>query len=119
MIEKLTPKQQKAAVLLGCGNSCAATAKEIDVAVSTLASWRKTPEFAEAVRNALNKELVEAACESLQVLKYQLSSSNEYVRQNAARDLLTRYYTVLKENDSGTVHIEVVGMPELGMPTSE
>ncbi len=118
MNEALNPKQQKAAVMLGCGNSCASIAMEIGVAVSTLAAWRKKSEFCEIVNETLNNELAEAACEALHELKAQLHDKNVYVRQNAARDILTRYETAMKSISSGVIEVKVVGGPKLGMPHS-
>ena len=116
MSKELTPKQKKAAVMLGCGNSCASIAKDIGIAVTTLAAWRKKAEFRIVVNATLNDVLAEAACEALRELKNELKDKNVYVRQNAARDILTRYETAEKENNDGIVEIRFVGMPELGMP---
>lgn len=48
----MTPKQAKAAQLLGRGLSCRVTARELHVSERTLTRWRKVPGFSEAERRA-------------------------------------------------------------------
>ena len=118
-MNELTPNQQKAATLLGSGTSCAQTARECKIAVTTLSNWRKNKDFRSLVEETLHKELSEAASVAMQVLKKQLHDENKYVAQNAARDLLTRYDNAMKNKHDGTVEIVVHGGPELGMPSGD
>ena len=72
-------------------------------------------EFREEIKNR-SKKLYEKA---LGVMSGQLDSENEWIQQNAARDLLTRFQADITGAEANTVTVHVVGMPEIGESTGK
>ena len=61
---ELTPKQEKAAVLLIAGKSGVETAKALDISPETVCKWKQIPEF-EALMNQLRGDAMESARETI------------------------------------------------------
>lgn len=56
---------------------------------------------------------------SLGVMSEQLDSDNDWIRQNAARDLLTRFHSQVLGEEANEVTVRVIGMPEIGESTGK
>lgn len=114
----LTEKQRIASALIGNGMYRNEVARKVGVDESTVRRWLKLTAFRDAVSDALNDAMLEAGSLALAELIAELKDDNVYVRQNAARDLLTRYSAAL-ESGSKTITVHLEGAPELGMPDAD
>ena len=112
---KLTPKQEQAAMLYACGKSRQEIAEQLSVSVQTLTRWRAMDSFKERQEEHLQEFLRELQPVALSVIVDLLKDPNPWVRVNAAREILSRGNTELKK-DSGQNVIRIIGMPELGTP---
>ncbi len=136
----LTKKQKFAAILLAHGKSVAETAKHPDVGVSdnTVRKWMKDPAFTkhlyaeqdsllEEFRHKLTPLYLDSAAKAVRVLRDQMrvtdpetgKPTEPYLRQNAAREMLTRAHTLIDKTDDRAVEIHFVNMPQLGSPKSD
>ena len=69
------------------------------------------------MRDNERKLLAEIAYDaSVSRLMEQVNSENEWVAQNASRDLASRYQTLVMPEEEKTMEIRISGMPELGVP---
>lgn len=119
----LTQQQLLAVEMLANGSTQAAAARKIGINRTTIANWLKNEGFSEALHRRSLDVLKEIVPEALHVLRSQMNNpkSDPYVRQNAARDLLTRAgITGADRNAQPTQIILEVSpnMPELGMGES-
>lgn len=51
---------------------------------------------------------------SLGVMENQLQSDNQWVKQNAARDLMNRFHEGLAGEETKEITVHVIGMPDIG-----
>ena len=80
--------------------------------------WRDHPGFDDAFETEINRILRAAAAPALQVLMEQVKSTSTepYLRNKAANDVMQHRRTALKSEDDSAITIKLEGMPELGTP---
>jgi len=115
---ELSQAQRIAIKHLAVGTTKATAARRAGVAVNTVANWFEWPEFRRALMAACEEVLAEDVPASLALLRKQVKDkkTNEFARQNAARDILDRAgFGRLQDVQATQIVIEVSGsMPELG-----
>ena len=93
---KLSPKHEKAAILLAQGNTGVATAEAVEVSPQTISEWKRIPEF-QALINKLRLDALESARTALQasattaaktLQNLAESAKDEETRRKAALDIL-------------------------------
>lgn len=119
------PKVQMAIRMYAAGRTKTAIAEELDMALSAVNVWFNTPAVMDEVnkiieqedkdfRDMMKKKGKTLYGKALNIMGNQLDSENEWIQQNAARDLLTRFQTDVTGAEANTVTVHVIGMPEIG-----
>ena len=96
---ELNPKQTKAALLLASGDTVTTTAEQVGVNRMTVQQWLKKDDNFNAYLNSLKREFVDAGRSAMRasivtaidtINQLMLSSTNDVVRLNAAKEILDR-----------------------------
>lgn len=99
MSSELSAKQTKAALLLARGDTITTTAEQIGVNRMTIQQWLKKDDNFNAYLNSLKREFVDAGRSAMRasivtaidtINQLMLSSTNDVVRLNAAKEILDR-----------------------------
>ena len=99
MSSELSAKQTQAALLLACGDTITTTAEQIGVNRMTIQQWLKKDDNFNAYLNSLKREFVDAGRSAMRasivtaidtINQLMLSSTNDVVRLNAAKEILDR-----------------------------
>ncbi|GDX86046.1 hypothetical protein LBMAG43_20880 [Methylococcaceae bacterium] len=99
MSNELSAKQTKAALLLARGDTITTTAEQIGVNRMTIQQWLKKEDNFNAYLNSLKREFVDAGRSAMRasivtaidtINQLMLSSTNDVVRLNAAKEILDR-----------------------------
>jgi hypothetical protein len=99
MSNELSAKQTQAALLLARGDTITTTAEQIGVNRMTIQQWLKKDDNFNAYLNSLKREFVDAGRSAMRasivtaidtINQLMLSSTNDVVRLNAAKEILDR-----------------------------
>lgn len=99
MSSELSAKQTQAALLLARGDTITTTAEQIGVNRMTIQQWLKKDDNFNAYLNSLKREFVDAGRSAMRasivtaidtINQLMLSSTNDVVRLNAAKEILDR-----------------------------
>ena len=99
MSSELSAKQTKAALLLARGDTITTAAEQIGVNRMTIQQWLKKDDNFNAYLNSLKREFVDAGRSAMRasivtaidtINQLMLSSTNDVVRLNAAKEILDR-----------------------------
>lgn len=92
--------------------------KAVKAADQQCLRWRNHPGFDDAFETEINRILRAAAGPALKVLMDQVDSDSTepYLRNKAANDVMQHRRTALKSEDDSAITIKLEGMPELGTP---
>ena len=99
MSSELSAKQTKAALLLARGDTITTTAEQVGVNRMTIQQWLKKDDNFNAYLNSLKREFVDAGRSAMRasivtaidtINQLMLSSTNDVVRLNAAKEILDR-----------------------------
>jgi hypothetical protein len=99
MSSELSAKQTQAALLLARGDTITTAAEQIGVNRMTIQQWLKKDDNFNAYLNSLKRELVDAGRSAMRasivtaidtINQLMLSSTNDVVRLNAAKEILDR-----------------------------
>ena len=99
MSSELSAKQTKAALLLARGDTITTTAEQVGVNRITIHQWLKEDDNFNAYLNSLKREFVDAGRSAMRasivtaidtINQLMLSSTNDVVRLNAAKEILDR-----------------------------
>lgn len=113
--------------LSGC--SIKEIAEALGKSPECISAWLKRPEvrekyaqlndeYASDFRDALKGRSRRAYDKALGVMESQLDSENEWVKQNAARDILTRFQQAVVGDEANEVIVRFEGMPTIGEPSA-
>lgn len=87
----MNPKQNKAILLMVEGElTQKQIAKELNVSVQSIITWRKKSEFQEALVIAEREKLKGLSIKAIKTMENLLNAKSELVRYNAASDILDR-----------------------------
>ena len=99
MSSELSAKQTQAALLLARGDTVTTTAEQVGVNRMTVQQWLKKDDNFNAYLNSLKREFVDAGRSAMRasivtaidtINQLMLSSTNDVVRLNAAKEILDR-----------------------------
>lgn len=109
-------KALEAAKLVARGVPYKEIAERLGVTRISIHNWFDDEEFQAACRAEAARLHMRTYHKACSVLAEQLDHKNPWVRQNAARDLATRYEVDAMGRSSTDVHVIVEGLPAVGMP---
>lgn len=111
----LTVKMELAAKLAATGLSNGAISKQLGVSLATVGRWFERSDMRELRSAALNDVVAAMVPRAYAVLQAQLDSSNPWVAQGAARELI-RLYNVAQGAADQSVVVTFGAMPQPGAP---
>jgi len=95
------------------------TDRQLKEKVRQLKNWMKEPLFQDYYKRNHFANGMHVYSHAFKVMTKQVDSSDGWLAQNAARDLLNRLEPAVIGKDEQNIHIVVEGMPELGEPGDE
>ena len=117
MATELTPKQLRAAEMLGSGSTKKAAAEDVCVTVATINRWLDIPEFKDARARAIDKYIGDIVPDAVNTLASMLEEESPWIRMQGARAILSLH---AKRNEGdASVTVSFTGVPKPGMPDEE
>ena len=107
---------RRVAELAAEGKSLTEIGACVSVSTETVGRWLRQGDVAALYREKLNAELLPLSARALDALAKQLESSNPWVVQGAARQILTQYSEVITGEAASGLVVQVIGAPSVGMP---
>lgn len=115
--QPLTPAMHRAAGLSALGWGRDRIAEELGVNPSTVSRWLQREDVRQLRAAELNNVVAAMVPKAYAVLQAQLDSSNPWVAQGAARELI-RLYGVQQGQSDANVVVTFGSMPKPGVPAS-
>ena len=113
----ITPAMVRAAGLSALGWGRDRIAEELDINPSTVSRWLQRDDVRQIRAAELNNVVAAMVPKAYAVLQAQLDSSNPWVAQGAARELI-RLYGVQQGQSDANVVVTFGSMPKPGVPAS-
>ena len=114
LLDGLSESQQKAAFAIADGSTREAAAQTAGVTRTTIYRWLREPEFVMAYKSIAQSSLESLLGKAINAMEQALTSSNEWIRLNAARTIIERVMPNV-ETENSAVHVEF-HMPKPAMP---
>ena len=115
----LPKKAAEAASLLATGMTYKQIAAALDLPTSRIQSWAQREDFKQLYRKILEGAGLRQYARAINVLENQMESKNEWLAQNAARDIANRFEKAVAGIENNKITVTLAGMPELGTPDNE
>ena len=115
----LPKKAAEAASLLATGMTYKQIAEQLDVKPQQVSKWAQREDFKQLYRQILEGAGLRQYARAINVLETQMESKNDWLAQNAARDLANRFEKAVAGIENNRITVTLAGMPELGTPDNE
>jgi alkyl sulfatase BDS1-like metallo-beta-lactamase superfamily hydrolase len=115
----LPKKAAEAASLLATGMTYKQIAEQLELPPSRIQQWAKREDFKQLYRQILEGAGLRQYARAINVLETQMESKNDWLAQNAARDLANRFEKAVAGIENNRITVTLAGMPELGTPDNE
>lgn len=115
----LPKKAAEAASLLATGMTYKQIAEALDTNASMIAKWAQREDFKKLYQQILERAGMRQYAKAINVLETQMDSKNEWLAQNAARDIANRFEKAVAGIESNRITVTLAGLPELGTPDNE
>lgn len=115
----LPKKAAEAASLLATGMTYKQIAEQLELPSSRIQQWAKREDFKQLYRQILEGAGLRQYARAINVLETQMESKNDWLAQNAARDLANRFEKAVAGIENNRITVTLAGMPELGTPDNE
>lgn len=115
----LPKKAAEAASLLATGMTYKQIAEQLELPPSRIQQWAKREDFKQLYRQILEGAGLRQYARAINVLETQMESKNDWLAQNAARDLANRFEKAVEGIENNRITVTLAGMPELGTPDNE